>query len=98
MLEIKLLSCGYGKKAVISDISFDVKEGELFGVIGPNGSGKTTLLRALSRAIKPMSGDILLNGKNFGDIPIRDFAKGTAVVSQLLPMVEMTVEDFVILG
>ncbi len=98
MLEIRSLTCGYGAKIVISGISFDVKEGELFGVIGPNGSGKTTLLRALSRVIKPMSGEILLDGKNFQDIPIRDFARGTAVVSQLLPLVEMTVEEFVLLG
>jgi len=98
MLEIKSLTCGYSKKSVISEISFDVKMDELFGVIGPNGSGKTTLLRALSRVMKPMSGEILFNGVNVEKIPLRDFAKYTAVVSQLLPFVEMTVEEFVLLG
>jgi len=98
MLEIKSLTCGYGQKAVIAKISFDVKAGELFGVIGPNGSGKTTLLRALSRVIKPMSGAIFWDRKNYADISIRDFAKGTAVVSQLLPLSEMTVKEFVLLG
>jgi len=98
MLEIKSLTCGYGKKIVIDQISFDVRTGELFGVIGPNGSGKTTLLRALSRVIKPQRGALFLDGRNFEDISIRDFARATAVVSQLLPLVEMTVEEFVLLG
>jgi len=45
-----------------------------------------------------MSGEILWGGKNFRDISLRDFARGTAVVSQLLPLAAMTVEEFVLLG
>ena len=98
MLEIKSLSCGYGSKMVISGIDFNVNSGELFGVIGPNGSGKTTLLRALSRVIKPQKGEVFLDGTNIWAMALRDFARTTTVVSQLLPLAEMTVQEFVLLG
>ncbi|MBF0619295.1 MAG: ABC transporter ATP-binding protein [Candidatus Omnitrophica bacterium] len=98
MLLVKGLSCGYGRKTVISAMNVEVAEGEFFGVIGPNGSGKTTLLRALSRAIKPIRGSILLKGKELWDIPLADVARQAAVVSQLVPRVPMTVEEFVLLG
>lgn len=98
MLEIKSLACGYGRKAITCDLNFEVKENEFFGIIGPNGSGKTTLLRALSRVIKPMKGKIMMDGENLWDISLEEFARRTAVVSQDLPAVEMSVEEFVLLG
>ncbi|MEI8011469.1 MAG: ABC transporter ATP-binding protein [Candidatus Omnitrophota bacterium] len=98
MLKVSGLTCGYGQKVIISGVDLDVKGGEFFGLIGPNGSGKTTLLRALSREIKPMSGEIVLDGKKLGDIPARDLARRITVVSQLVPTADMTVEEFVLLG
>lgn len=47
---------------VLKDMSFDVKKGEVFGIIGKNGSGKTTLLRILSNIYKPDSGSIEVHG------------------------------------
>ncbi|MBF0387065.1 MAG: ABC transporter ATP-binding protein [Candidatus Omnitrophica bacterium] len=98
MLEISHLTCGYGTKEVISAVSFQVKSGEFFGVIGPNGSGKSTLLRALSGVIKPMQGRILLNGEDVAGIALRDLARQTAVVSQLVPAAPLTVAEFVLMG
>jgi ABC-2 type transport system ATP-binding protein len=46
-LDVTSLSAGYGRKTVISDISFSVAVGEIFGLIGLNGAGKTTLIKAL---------------------------------------------------
>lgn len=47
----------------LSDISFDIKKGESFGIIGRNGSGKSTMLQILAGIIKATSGEILVNGK-----------------------------------
>ena len=38
---------GYGRRAVLSDISFDIPAGDFLGLVGPNGAGKTTILRAI---------------------------------------------------
>lgn len=49
--------------SVLSNISFDVKEGEIFGIIGENGSGKSTLLRIIAGIYKPHGGSVFINGK-----------------------------------
>lgn len=46
----------------LDDVSFDVKKGEMFGIIGPNGSGKTTLLKILSHIFQPDSGSVDIKG------------------------------------
>src|SRR5216684_811222 len=47
----------------LDDVSFDVKEGELLGIIGRNGAGKSTLLKILSQVTAPSSGQITLRGR-----------------------------------
>lgn len=47
----------------LNDVSFEVKQGEIFGIIGRNGSGKSTLLKILSRIVDPTEGSIILRGK-----------------------------------
>lgn len=98
MLEISDLSCGYGAKIIINKINLHIEKGEFIGIIGPNGSGKTTLLRAITRLIKPKNGSILLEGRDLHSIDKREIAKKMAVVSQNLPIVSMTVKEFVLLG
>jgi phosphate transport system ATP-binding protein len=49
LLQVRRLSCLYGRRAVVRNVSFDVYKGEILALIGPSGSGKTTLLRALNR-------------------------------------------------
>jgi len=46
----------------VDDISFAVKKGEFFGLLGPNGSGKTTLLSMITSLIKPTSGKVIIDG------------------------------------
>lgn len=48
---------------VINDVSFDIRKGEVFGIVGRNGSGKSTLLKMISRIMKPDSGSIEINGR-----------------------------------
>ncbi|GAA0115416.1 MULTISPECIES: ABC transporter ATP-binding protein [Clostridium] len=52
----------YGKVDIIKGVSFDVKEGEIYGFLGPNGAGKTTTIRMVTGLIKPDKGNILING------------------------------------
>jgi ABC-2 type transport system ATP-binding protein len=63
----------FGKKTVIRDLSFDVKKGETFGLLGSNGSGKTTTIRALLGIYQPTGGDLHINGRPYrvdGDIKL----------------------------
>ncbi|MBQ8985279.1 ATP-binding cassette domain-containing protein [Candidatus Saccharibacteria bacterium] len=55
----------FGKKTIIKDLSFDVRAGEIFGLLGANGSGKTTTLRALLGFYTPTGGELLVDGKPY---------------------------------
>ena len=64
---------GYGRRIILSDLSFDIPEGDFLGLVGPNGAGKTTILRALLGSIKPIVGTVTLApGLRFGYVPQRD--------------------------
>jgi manganese/zinc/iron transport system ATP- binding protein len=64
---------GYGRRAVLSDISFDIPAGDFLGLVGPNGAGKTTILRAILGTLTPMIGTVVMaNGLRFGYVPQRD--------------------------
>ncbi|MCJ7663815.1 MAG: ABC transporter ATP-binding protein, partial [Desulfobacterales bacterium] len=75
MLEIKGLSCGYGKRVVLHGVSFVIKRGEFVGIIGPNGSGKTTLLRAINGFLRPCKGTISLEGRGIHQMARRELAQ-----------------------
>jgi branched-chain amino acid transport system ATP-binding protein len=63
MLSIRGVSKSFGALQALKDISFDVEQGQIHGVIGPNGSGKTTLFNCISGHLRPESGTILLGGQ-----------------------------------
>ncbi len=52
------------KMPAVADASFDIREGEIFVIMGLSGSGKSTLVRCLSRLVEPTAGEIILNGKD----------------------------------
>ncbi|WP_053365808.1 ABC transporter ATP-binding protein [Bacillus sp. FJAT-27245] len=64
VIEINNLTKNYGKARGITDISFHVEEGEIFGFIGPNGAGKSTTIRTLLSLIYPTSGSAKIFGKD----------------------------------
>ncbi|MEC0171968.1 ABC transporter ATP-binding protein [Paenibacillus graminis] len=58
-----------GRKWIINDVTFDVREGEVFGFLGPNGAGKTTTIRMLVDLIRPSEGNITVCGYNVNRQP-----------------------------
>ena len=64
ILEVKNITKAYKERKVLSDISFDVYAGEIFGFLGPNGAGKTTLIRIICGMTPPTSGEIFICGKS----------------------------------
>jgi ABC-2 type transport system ATP-binding protein len=64
MIKVTNLSKSFGSFNAVSDISFDVAEGEIFAFLGPNGAGKTTTIKMLTTMLKPTSGAIELDGLN----------------------------------
>ncbi len=70
ILELHNLKKYFATQKAVDDISFEIKEGGIFGLLGPNGAGKTTLLRMITGIFYPDNGEIILNGKKFD--PLND--------------------------
>ncbi|GKU84664.1 heme ABC transporter ATP-binding protein [Niallia sp. NCCP-28] len=82
MLKVDNIFFQYGGRTILSDVSFSVKKGELFGIMGPNGSGKTTLLKLISGIYPCKSGKVYLKGKQIQNYKQKELAKIVAVLSQ----------------
>ena len=95
LLEIKDLKVSYGFIAALKGININVEKGQIVALLGSNGAGKTTTLRAVSGAIKPESGKIVLDGKEIDGQPTYKIAKAGITQSPegrlLFP--ELTVEE-----
>ena len=70
MIEIKNVTKKYGDKTAITNINFNVNDGEIFAFIGHNGAGKTTLIKSIVGIHDFNEGEILINGKSIKDEPI----------------------------
>ncbi|XID94381.1 ABC transporter ATP-binding protein [Paenibacillaceae bacterium WGS1546] len=80
VLSVEGLTKKIGRKPIIRGVSFDVREGEIFGFLGPNGSGKTTTIRMLVGLIKPTTGKILVCGEDVVRHPERALAHVGCIV------------------
>ena len=67
MLSIEHLCKSFGSLRAVDDISFEVKESEIFGFVGPNGAGKTTTINLICLLLKPDSGQIFIDGMECGN-------------------------------
>jgi len=81
-LEIQGVSFAYDSVDVLSEISLDVQEGQIVGVIGPNGSGKTTLLKCINRVLKPRLGTVLIDDRDLKELSRKEIALEVGVVPQ----------------
>jgi iron complex transport system ATP-binding protein len=98
-ITLENLAIGYKEKRVLSEISFSIPEGALVALIGANGVGKSTLLRTLAGFQKPLSGQLLLQGKEIGTLSNSDLSTLVSVVLTQKPDVtNITVEELVGLG
>ena len=64
LVKVKNLKKSYGSKEAVKGISFNIKENEILGLLGPNGSGKTTTIGMMLGLLKPSNGEILIDGIN----------------------------------
>lgn len=85
----------YGKRTVVNNVSFDVKQGEIVGLLGPNGAGKTTSFYMTTGLIVPNSGRIFLNNNEITTDPVYKRAKkGIGYLAQEASVFrKMSVED-----
>jgi iron(III) transport system ATP-binding protein len=83
-LSISHLSVKLGKREIISDLSFDLRQGEIASLLGPSGCGKTTLLRAIAGLIQPTSGTIRFGSQLVGvsSVVLPPNKRGTGYVPQ----------------
>lgn len=70
ILTVKGLSKAFGSVQALADLSMDVREGEILGILGPNGSGKTTLFNLLTGVYMPDDGRVVFNGREITRLPV----------------------------
>ena len=85
LVEVKNLKKNYGTKKAVRDISFNIKENEILGLLGPNGSGKTTTIGMLLGLLKPSYGEILIDGKKIEENRIETLQK----INFISPYIEL---------
>ena len=72
MIRVENVSKSFGSKKALHQISFEIKEGEIFGFLGPSGSGKTTMINVLTGQLAADQGKTVLLGKNSQDLTSKD--------------------------
>lgn len=96
---VQNLSYAFGTQPVLKNLSFSVRQSEVFVIIGPNGAGKTTLIKLMVGILKIQTGQIDMLQTPIGDYPKKKLARASAYVPQGLPVgFPFTVEETVLLG
>ena len=85
LVEVKKLKKNYSSKEAVKGISFDIKENEILGLLGPNGSGKTTTIGMLLGLLKPSAGEIKINNMSFEENRIEILSK----INFISPYIEL---------
>ena len=100
LLTVEGVSVRFAGVKALTDISFQVRPGELFAVIGPNGAGKTSLFNVLSRVYQPVTGQVTFDGRDLLHFKTHQVARvGIARTFQNLGQFPtMTVLDYLLLG
>jgi branched-chain amino acid transport system ATP-binding protein len=68
MFELKEINIAYGDVHIVYDVNLQIEKGEIISLVGSNGAGKTTILRTISGLLKPLSGEIIFDGKRLDQL------------------------------
>jgi ABC-type branched-subunit amino acid transport system ATPase component len=100
LLAVDGVSIAFGGVQALSDVSLEVRDGEIFALIGPNGAGKTTLFNVISGVLRPDAGDVRFAGRSIvGWAPQRIARTGVARTYQIVrPFGRLSVVDNVAVG
>ena len=85
LVEVKNLKKNYGSKEAVRNISFEIKENEILGLLGPNGCGKTTTIGMMLGLLKPSNGEIYITGKKIEENKIEILQK----INFISPYIEL---------
>lgn len=99
MVRVKGVSKSFGSKRVLSNVSLEVRKGEVTTLIGPNGAGKSTLLSLMSRLLPKDEGQILIDGREISSYRSEELARRLAILKQTHNLnIRLTVRELVEFG
>ncbi|MEW6665353.1 MAG: ABC transporter ATP-binding protein [Thermodesulfobacteriota bacterium] len=100
ILTVNRLTKSFGRLVAVNKLSFEVRKGEILGIMGPNGAGKTTVFNLLTGVLKADGGSILFQGREItGDSPARRCRQGMGRTYQIpRPFDKMTVFENLLVG
>ena len=91
-LEFKNARFAYtAEKEILSDVSFEIRKGEMIGLVGPSGAGKTTIVDLILRLFEPSGGQILVDKNNITEINLKKWREHIGYVSQDIFLINDTI-------
>lgn len=99
ILNVCNLTCGYHRKVIVRDVSFELRKGQFACIIGTNGCGKTTLLKTVLGLLPPMGGSASIHGHDIAKLSDAERARHIAYIPQAhTPPFPFSVADVVLMG
>jgi branched-chain amino acid transport system ATP-binding protein len=100
LLDVQDVTMNFGGVTALTNVSFEIRDGEFLSLIGPNGAGKTTMLRVITGVLNPQSARIVFSGRDITRLPTHKRARlGLALTNQIVrPFKSMTLRDNVALA
>lgn len=95
ILKVEHLCDAYRDHTVLEDLSLEIEQGKIYTILGPNGCGKTTLIRIMGRNKKPISGKVLLDGKDIFSVPGKQVARQVGMMAQFNRDLDLRVSTLV---
>jgi ABC-2 type transport system ATP-binding protein len=97
ILEVLGVTVEYGTQRAVDSVSFEIRQGEIFGLLGPNGAGKTSTLSVIEGLVKPLSGTVLIAGHDIHENPTQAKANMGVQLQSTSFQAELTVYEIITL-